>query len=275
MHKFWIIIRLIIVVSIGLYIFIMLYFTIKQSRFIYFPEKNIFATPLDMGYEYKEIFFDTTDGIKLNGWYIPSENPRGVLLFCHGNAGNISHRMDSIKIFHEMGFIIFIFDYRGYGMSEGKPGEKGTYMDIEAAWEYLVDKLGIPSDKIIIFGRSMGGAVASYAAKKYKPKALIVESTYTSIKDMASYYYPFIPAGLIVRFNYNTKEYIRGVECPVLIIHSREDEIVPFTHGLQLYKEAGEPKEFLEIQGPHNGGYLMTGEHYIKGLDSFVSGFNE
>lgn len=198
------------------------------------------------------------------------EKPRGVVLFCHGNAGNISHRLDSIRIFHHLRLSTFIFDYRGYGTSEGKPSEKGTYLDAEAAWHYLIEKLHVPSTRVILFGRSLGCAIATRLAQDHTPKALIIESTFTSIPDIAADIYPFLPVRLLARFDYNAMEYIKRVNCPVLIIHSRNDDIIPFRHGRQLFEAASKPREFLEITGTHNDGFMASGKSYEEGLDLFL-----
>ncbi|MFC2061017.1 alpha/beta hydrolase [Elusimicrobiota bacterium] len=270
LNKLWLVARLPLLVAAGIYVFILLYFSISQARFIYFPYSIIEATPADIGLYYEDIAFKTEDNIELNGWFVPAEKAKAVLLFCHGNAGNISHRLESIKIFNEIGLSVFIFDYRGYGKSEGKPAEAGTYIDAEAAWRYLKEVKGVKQENIIIFGRSLGGAIGAYLAKEHKPKALVVESSYTSINDIASDLYPLIPMNIISRFGYNTSEYIGEVKCPVLVVHSSDDEIIPFRHGRQLFEDAEEPKRFLEISGSHNEGFIMSIGMYTEGLKSFI-----
>lgn len=269
-QKIWIVARILILSAIGCYVFVLFYFSISQSRFIYFPEKLMIATPAEVGLQYEAVSFKTTDGVKLSGWFIPSEKRRGVLLFCHGNAGNISHRMESIQTFYRLGLSTLIFDYRGYGQSEGKPTEQGTYLDAKAAWHYLIQEKKVAPSEIIVFGRSIGGSVASWLAHYHTPRALIIESVFTSIGGIASELYPFLPVKLLSRFDYNTIDYINKVNCPVLIIHSRDDEIIPYNHGRQLFETANEPKEFLEITGSHNEGFIIS-EHYKDGLDSFIS----
>jgi fermentation-respiration switch protein FrsA (DUF1100 family) len=251
--------------GLGLIVFL------AQSRMLYFPLRDIETTPRSAGFEYEEIFFEASDGIKLNGWFVPAVNPSGILLFCHGNAGNISHRMDSIRIFRSLGLSTFIFDYRGYGKSGGRPTEKGTYLDAEAAWQYLVEKRGSRPAEIVLFGRSIGGAVAAWLARNHDPRALIMESAFLSVPDIASDLYPFLPVRYLTRFKYNTQEYVRGVRCPVLVVHSREDEIIPFSHGLRLFESASAPKEFLEIRGDHNYGFLLSGKEYEDGLARFLA----
>jgi len=242
-----------------------------QSHFIYFPYREIVATPTDIGLQYEAVSFETKDRVKISGWFIPAENARGVILFCHGNAGNISHRLDKIQIFNRLGLSTFIFDYRGYGQSEGKPTEHGTYLDAEATWNYLISQKQISPDKIILYGESLGGAVAAWLAQNRSARALILESTFTSIRDLGATLYPYLPMRWLARFDYNALEYLRKVHCPVLVIHSRNDEIVPFSHGHLLFEAANQPKEFLEIRGSHNDGFLQSAERYTAGLDDFIS----
>lgn len=251
---------------------LLLYFT--QAEFIYYPNiggREIVTTPKYIGLEYEDVTFVTEDNIKLNGWFIPAEDSRGVIIFCHGNAGNISHRLETIQIFNELKLSTFIFDYRGFGVSEGKISEKGTYIDAEAAWNFLIKEKEIPPDKIIVFGRSLGGAIAAWLVHKHNPGALILESTFTSIPDMAAEIYPYFPVRLMCRFKYNANEYLKKVRCPVLIIHSQKDEIVPFSHGQKLFNTANEPKKFLEIRGTHN--VMQSMKDYQEGINSFISEF--
>lgn len=244
---------------------------IFQSHYIYYPERVLSVTPHGIGLQFESVSFDTTDGVHLSGWFVPCESARGVILFCHGNAGNISHRLDSIQIFHQLGLDVFIFDYRGYGQSEGKPTEQGTYKDSEAAWHYLIEERQVKPNEVIIFGRSLGGAVASWLAQSHTPRGLILESTFTSLPDIAVGLYPYLPARLLLRFEYNTAEYLSRVDCPVLIVHSRDDEIMPFSHGRRLFDMASEPKKFLEISGTHNEGFITSGKDYEDGLHTFIS----
>ena len=261
----------IVIVIAGVYVAFAGLVFIFQSSFVYYPESTFSANPSNIGFSFENVSFETTDGVKLSGWFIPCDGARGVILFCHGNAGNISHRLDSIEIFHQLGLDIFIFDYRGYGQSEGKPSESGTYRDVEAAWQYLIKERQCMRDKIIIFGRSLGGAVAAWQTRNHKPGALIIESTFTSVPDLGAKVYPFLPVKLISRFKYDTEGYLEGVNCPVLIVHSPDDEMMPYKHGQRLFEAANEPKEFLKISGSHNEGFIISGKLYEEGLDAFIS----
>lgn len=271
LQKIYYIFWLVVLVSVGVYIVFVAILVIFQSKFIYFPYREIAMTPADIGLSYENVYFETADGVKLCGWFIPAERPGEVILFCHGNAGNISHRLESIQLFYHLGLSTFIFDYRGYGRSEGKLTEQGTYLDAEAAWRYLVQKQRIAPNKIIIFGRSLGGSIAAWLAQDYMPKALIIESAFTSVQDIAADLYPCFPVKLLARFDYETLNYLRQVNCPVLIVHSRDDEIIPFSHGRRLFEIANEPKEFLELRGTHNEGFSQTAKRYEDGLNSFIS----
>lgn len=258
-------------IIVGGYVIFAAFLLIFQSRFIYYPTREIESTPDDAGLTYESCRFEASDGVSLSGWFIPAEKSRGVILFCHGNGGNISHRLESIQQFHRLGLSTFIFDYRGYGESGGELSEKGTYLDAEAAWRYLVEEKQFTPDEIIIFGRSLGGAIAAWLAKEHQPKALMVESAFTSIGDVGSEMYPFLPIRLLTRFRYSTVDYIRQIHCPVLIVHSSDDELIPFSHGQRLFRAAPEPKRFLEISGGHEDGFLVSAKQYEDGFNRFIS----
>ena len=258
----------IVVFMVFLLVSVSLYY--RQDSMIFYPEKEIWQTPKYIGLEYEDFSLTTNDGIMINVWYVPAKNEKGVVLFCHGNAGNISHRLDSIKIFHDLGQSVLIFDYRGYGKSRGKISEKGTYLDAEAAWDYLVQVKHKSPGEIVIFGRSLGAAVAAETALRKNPAGLILESAFMSIPDIARKYYPWLPIKFIARYRYATVDKIGLIRCPKLIVHSRTDEIIPFEHGLNLYEKAASPKEFLEIRGGHNEGFMLSGETYREGLRKFL-----
>jgi fermentation-respiration switch protein FrsA (DUF1100 family) len=237
---------------------------VKQPKFLYSPERDVSSTPAELGLDFEDVILKSADGLDLSGWYIPAKNSKLTLLFCHGNGGNMAHRLDSINIFHNLGLNCSIFDYRGYGDSQGKPGEEGTYTDAMAAYKWLTEEKGIPTEDIIIFGRSLGGSIAAQLASKVEAGALIVESAFTSYVDIGKEYYPYMPVRWFARFGYRTIDYIKEVRCPVMLIYSRNDEIVPYKFGLELYAAANEPKEFIEIFGSHNDCFLASGEIYIE-----------
>ncbi|HRQ05539.1 MAG TPA: alpha/beta hydrolase [Nitrosomonas halophila] len=243
---------------------------ILQPIFIYFPDNAVRMKPTGFGLSYETVTLTTADGTNINGWWLPHENPRATMLFLHGNAGNISHRLQKLQIYNRLGLSVLIVDYRGYGQSEGSPTEQGTYLDAEAAWAYLTQVRRIPARDIVLYGESLGGVIAARQASQVAAGALILESTFTSVRDMGKHYYPFLPVNLITRIHYPALEYIQAVASPVLVIHSPTDEIVPYKMGQKLFEAASPPKDFLEIKGDHNGGFLRSGELYTDGLNQFI-----
>ena len=242
-----------------------------QDRLLYFPFKEIDTNPAAIHLPFEDVRLATSDGTTISAWWIPAHNERAVLLFCHGNAGNISHRLDSLQIFNRLGLSVLIFDYRGYGASTGLPSENGTYLDAEAAWRYLVEVQKKQPEEIILFGESLGGAVAAEIALRHRPGGLILMSSFTSIPELAGMLYPFLPARWLSKFCYATIDKIGSIAAPTLIIHSPDDEIVPYAQGRALYEKAAGPKEFLQIKGGHNEGFLVSGELYVQGLNHFIS----
>ena len=250
-----------------------LYLYFMQERVVFLshvPGRAIEVTPDVIGLEYTDVDIDTSDGVRLHGWYVSSTGANRTLLFLHGNAGNISHRLDSIAIFNSLGLNVLIVDYRGYGRSGGSTSEQGTYRDAEAAWRYLTDERGIEPSRIIVFGRSLGGAVAAHLAATEAPAAVIVESSFTSAADMAAKLYPFLPVRLLLRLDYPVIDNVEAAKAPVLIVHGRDDEIIPFAMGQELYEAAPQPKAFLELDGDHNGAFVLDRERYVEGLQRFL-----
>ncbi len=241
-----------------------------EQHQIYYPTRPLEATPEQAGMEYEDVHLTAGDGVRLHGWWVPAGAARGTVLFCHGNAGNISHRLESIAVFHRLGLNVLIFDYRGFGHSEGTPDEEGTYRDAEAAYRHLREERGIDPDRIVFFGRSLGGAVAIELAGRVDAAGLIGESTFTSTVEMGKLIYPFLPIRLMVRNRYDSLAKVGDLSLPVLFIHSPDDELVPFEHGRRLYRAATEPKEFLAIRGGHGDGFLVSGPIYAEGIDSFL-----
>lgn len=260
-----------VAVAVVAYLALAGYLFFSQASFIYFPEqpsRRITAEPTDIGLSFENISLRTEDDVRLHGWFVPGASSKAVL-FLHGNAGNISHRLDSIRLFHDLGLNVLIFDYRGYGQSEGTPSEQGTYLDAHAAWQWLTEKRGFEPSSIVIFGRSLGGAIAAWLATHERPGALIVESSFTSVPDMGQRLYPWLPVRWLARFDYPTRRYVAEASCPVLIVHSSDDDIIPFEHGQAIYESAGEPKAFLELKGGHNDGFFVS-RGYSGGLEAFL-----
>jgi len=260
---------------VGGYCALALYVFLMQPKLIYYPGipgRTLEATPAVIGMDYEELTLSTTDGEHLHAWFIPHPQARATLLFAHGNAGNISHRLDSIQVFHDIGLNVLIFDYRGYGQSTGKPSEKGTYRDAEAAWAYLTLTRGIDPGKIILFGRSLGAAVITDLATRVEPAGVILESAFLSVPDMASTIYPWLPVRWLASYRYDNGDKVTRITQPLLIIHSRGDEIIPFEQGERLFQQASEPKQFLELRGRHNDGFYVSRDEYLAVMGAFLEG---
>ncbi|MEJ2720048.1 MAG: alpha/beta hydrolase [bacterium] len=213
---------------------------------------------------------NTADRVRLHGWLVPASDSGRIVLLLHGNAGNISHRLDLLRILHDLGLSVFIFDYRGYGRSGGRISERGSYLDARAAYRYLVEEAGADPDNIVFFGRSLGGSIAVELATHHTPGAVILESCFPSLADVAQRAYRFLPARRLLRIRYDSTSRIKTLTCPKLIVHSRNDEIVPFDLGMRLFELAPEPKSFLEIDGDHNSGFIISGRSYTEGLGEFL-----
>ncbi|MCK4995128.1 MAG: alpha/beta hydrolase [Candidatus Omnitrophica bacterium] len=252
-------------------VFMFAYLKYFERKGIYYPTKEIEFTPIDAGLKYEDVFFNTDDGLKLNGWFIPAEDPRGTLLFCHGNAGNISHRIEIIKVFNKLNLNVFIFDYRGYGRSQGSPAEEGLYRDAQAAYKYVVSRKNINKGAIVIYGKSIGANVAIDLASNVTVAALISESGFSSSYDMGRELFPYLPVKWIISIKYDALTKIKNITIPKLIIHSQDDEIVPFKLGKKLFEAAPQPKEFYQMQGGHNDAFFMAMEEYSSKIDNFLS----
>jgi fermentation-respiration switch protein FrsA (DUF1100 family) len=246
---------------------------LQQPAMIFFPQRELAATPADWGLAYEDVGLRTADGVALHGWYVPHPQARRVLLFFHGNAGNISHRGDSVAIFHRLGLNVFIIDYRGYGRSEGTPSEQGLYEDAAAAWRYLTGRRGVDAADVVVFGRSLGGAIAAQLAAQARPGALILESTLSSARDFAQSVFPVLSRLIVMRYGWNTAAYLARVDSPVLVLHSPEDEIMPYRLGENVFASAREPKRFVALRGDHNGGFLLSQPEYERALAEFLAEF--
>lgn len=245
---------------------------LMQPRMIFYPLRELQATPADWGLAYEEVELRSSDGLRLHGWYLPQPGAGKVLLFFHGNAGNISHRSDSLAIFHRLGLNVLIIDYRGYGRSEGSPDEAGLYRDAEAAWRYLTEQRGFAGGDVLLFGRSLGGAVAAHLASQVPAGGLILESTFSSARDFARLAFPLMSRALLMRYRFDTATALKSVSCPVLVLHSPQDEIMPFALGQAVYQAANPPKAFVELRGDHNGGFVLSQPEYEQALAGFIAG---
>ncbi len=266
---------LIILTIIGMCLII--YIKYYEKKAIYFPSPFIEVKPKDIGLDYQDIYFLTSDGVKLNAWFIEAENPIATILFLHGNAGNISHRIKLIQLFVKEGFSFFIFDWRGYGKSKGRPSEEGLYKDALASYEYLTKKLNILPNKIVIYGKSLGANIACDLATKVDKSLLIIDSGFSSAQDMAKIVFPFIPSFLVrwaITVKFDALSKIKEIAFPKLIIHSKDDETIPFNQGEKLFREAKEPKEFFVVRGSHNQAIFNNPEVFISRIKTFVLNYS-
>ncbi len=252
------------------YIAICAVFFAIQERLIYFPPPSYRITPADFGSPYEEVALPTEDGVALVAWYLPHSAPKATILFCHGNADNLADITPSLKLLHQLGFSVFAFDYRGYGRSAGEPSEAGTYRDAEAAWRYLVDTRHIAPETIVLFGRSLGGAVAIDLARKHRPAALVVECTFTSLVDIGQREYPLLPVALLCRNRYESIKKVPHIACPKLFLHGAADELIPIENARRLFAAAAEPKEFIETPGGHNSAGFEYSWEYTRRLADWL-----
>jgi len=247
---------------------------LQQPGMVFYPTRDIAQTPADWGLDYEDVTLNTADNVQLHGWYIPAPQSQQFLLFFHGNAGNISDRGWSIELFHRLGLNVFIVEYRGYGKSQGKPGEQGLYQDAAASWRYLTEEKGIASDQILIFGRSLGGAVAAKLASEVQARGLMLESTLSSARDFARTAFPVLSRLVILRHDFNTTENIRRVNYPVLVLHSPDDDLIPFDLGEKVFQSASHPKHFIRMQGDHSNGFVQSQPEYEQKIDSWLKTIN-
>jgi fermentation-respiration switch protein FrsA (DUF1100 family) len=263
---------LLIIISAGLLSGL---FYIMQPSMVFYPYLDLVETPAAWGLEYEEVYLSSQDGVRLHGWYIPRDKAEEVVLFLHGNGGNISHRGASIEIFNRLGLDVLIIDYRGYGKSEGSPDEKGLYEDARTAWRYLVEQRGFKAKQIILFGRSLGAAVASKLAAEVEPEKVILESAFSRSRDMADRMMPFVSRIAVMRYPFNSMERIKDIHARLLMLHSPDDEIIPYDLGKKLFQAANEPKQFVELKGDHNNGFLLSQPKYEQALARFINATNK
>lgn len=237
----------------------------------YYPSRSLAATPGDFGLKFEDIQFVAEDGVLLHGWWIPCENARGALIYCHGNAGNIGDRAWIMADLHRLGVNIFIFDYRGYGKSKGIPTEDGTYRDARAAYEVVRARYeDVDTPPVMVYGHSLGGAVAVQLAKDKPVRSLVVESSFSSSLDMGRFLYPSLPVGLLLHFRYDSASKAASLTIPKLFSHGKPDQVIPYELGRKLFDAAAEPKRFVELPGDHNDVAWTSSGEYWKALQEFV-----
>jgi hypothetical protein len=241
----------------------------RQESLIFFPDRHVRFTPADLGMAFEDVRLETSDGVTLAAWWVPAPQGRGALIFSHGNAGNMGDRVGKLRLFHDLGLSVLAFDYRGYGASQGKPSEEGTAHDMDAAVAHVRDSRGVPLDRTVFYGESLGGAVVIAAATRFPPAALVAESTFTSARAMARRHYPFVPPSL-VRVGYDSLSRVRRLACPTLFLHGPADTIVPFEMGEALFRAAPEPKRFATLVGDHNSGGILESPEACRKLAEFL-----
>jgi hypothetical protein len=254
----------------------MLFRWFEHSR-VYHPSRQLEATGAELAHPFENVFFKTTDDVELNGWFFPAQAgaPRGQFAFlnCHGNGGNISHRLGLYGALLESGASVFTLDYRGYGLSQGKPSEEGTYLDAQAAYHWLRKK-GFAGRNIIVYGESLGGGIASELCLREEVGGLILQSTFTSLPDIGAELYPWLPVRLVGRIRYDTRGKLPRLKIPVLVMHSREDGLIGFRHSEKNFAAANEPKFFCELRGRHSDmaweapGFEDAIEKFLDTVDS-------
>lgn len=241
-----------------------------ETRLIYFPERGIETTPRQLGLDYQEIWLNTRDGVKINGWFMPSRHPNGfTLLLLHGNAGNISHRLEKYAVLLDLGADVLAIDYRGYGKSGGQPDEAGTYLDADAAYRYLAEQRNIAPQRIVLYGESLGTAVAVDLASRVENGGVILEEGFTSVPDAAREMYPWLPLRWLLRTQYRSLDKIGRIHAPLLIFHSRDDEFFSLRHAQRLLAAATPPKRLVELDGGHNDAFLVSKTLYRSALQRF------
>ncbi len=259
-------VRILVLVYLGL-----LFLLFACQKQIIFPAtRGAIRSPDVLGWAYENLALDV-DGETTHGWFLTVDQAKGTILFSHGNGGNIDLWLDAVAVYRRMGFNVLLYDYGGYGLSTGKPSEKRCYADIRAMWRWLTETKGLPESSIILVGRSLGAAVTAQLALEVEARAVVLESPFLSIPAMAKRSFPFFPARLLVRHVFDNEAKVGHIAAPLLIVHSREDTLVPFDHGRRLFEVAQPPKSFLEVHGDHNEWSLVSEEEYERGFLDFVT----
>lgn len=253
----------------ALYLLVCIAVYAMQRRLMFFPGGPPQSTPADVGLTFDDMQLATKDGESIHAWRVRATDPRGALVLCHGNAGNIEGRLDQARAFVAMGFDVLLFDYRGYGGSSGTPSEEGLYLDAEAALEALL-AAGYRPNQIVAYGESLGGAVAIELARRHPVGALVVEDTFTSMGDMAADVYPWLPVRLLLRYRFASIEKVGAVSVPFLVIHSPVDDLIPFSQGERLFAAAHGTKQLLKTTAGHNGGGFVLKAEWRDEVRAFL-----
>lgn len=260
-----------LLVIAGGYLALLVLMFLFQDRLLFLPSSQMVQEPASVGVEGEDFWIETADDVRIHSWYFPNETSDRVIVLSHGNAGNISNRIDIARTLLESGVAVLMYDYRGYGLSEGRPSEEGLYKDIRAVTEALMSEKGYREGEIFMYGRSLGGAVAAYAATEYRLGGLVLDSAFKNLRAMVSDVYPFVPSAL-AKYDFPTEKYLGQLDnTPVMIMHSRGDEIIGYHHGEHLYEVARQPKTFVELQGGHNDSFFTSRDLIRHSWQEFLS----
>jgi fermentation-respiration switch protein FrsA (DUF1100 family) len=263
-----------LVAGFGLMILLLAWLAWMEPRMIFYPLRDLEQTPARLGWSFEEIWIRAGDGVRIHGWFVPaaaqSSAGRVTVLFLHGNAGNIGHRFEKLAILKGLGADVLIVDYRGYGRSEGRPSEAGLYRDADAAYRHLTQARGVDPGTIVLYGESLGTAVAARLASEVEVAGVVLEAAFTSVADVGQAMFPFLPVRWVVRNRFDTLRAIPQVRAPILVLHSRDDEFFPLRHAQRLVAAASPRARLVELQGGHNEAFLTSGAAYRRALSDFL-----
>lgn len=268
------VLKVIAFIIIG-YLIVVGLMTAFQNQMIFHPSSRMIDTPERLGLVWTEHRVETSDGISLHGWMVGDPEELPVVVYSHGNAGNISGRVEIAGEIAEQGAAVFLYDYRGYGRSEGEPSEPGIYDDGESVVYYLRQQLNVPEERMIFYGRSLGGAVAARQSAEFTGAGLVLDSAFINGKEIASDLYPFIP-GFLVSIRFPVDEDLqRSAVGKVMVMHAQNDRIISIRHGKELYRIADEDDSksasFVELRGGHNSSFIESREIYAQRWAEFLS----
>src|SRR5271157_74095 len=245
---------------------------VRQHWIVFKPSRELVGVPSDFRLPYEDIRLTTSRGVPIRGWWLQSSDSSKVILFFSGSIGNVSHELSTIAFLRSLGATVAIVDYPGFGHSGGRPSERGCYEAAEAAWNYAVNVRGRKPEDIVLFGRSVGAAVTAWLAARHACGSLILHGGLTSVPDVAASIYPLLPARYFCYIRFNTRKHLRQCSCPVLVLHSETDTVIPFGHALQLFETASEPKQLLRLLGDHYGNEWQATPSLRQALPEFIAG---
>ncbi len=240
-----------------------------ESTSIFHPSRDVRMAPAEFGLNFEDIYFKTPDGLKLHGWLLKQKGAQSTFLYLHGNAGNIGDRLEKVSLLMQSGVNVFLFDYRGYGLSQGRPSEAGLYADTLAAYDYLKSRSDIDPRRLMAYGASLGGVCAIDLATKRKLSAIVIDSSFPSAADMSKVFYPYLPT-FFLSIKMDSISKVSSITIPKLFFHSPEDDVVPYALGKKLFAASGEPKTFVSTSGRHNDGHIVSREVWLKALRDFL-----